>query len=32
VREIGASDKKLVGGIALGRAETPEDVAAFISS
>ena len=29
--EIGASYKKYVGGIALGRAETPEDVAAFVS-
>ncbi len=29
--EIGASYKKFVGGIALGRAETPEDVAAFVS-
>ena len=29
--EIGANYKKFVGGIALGRAETPEDVAAFVS-
>jgi meso-butanediol dehydrogenase/(S,S)-butanediol dehydrogenase/diacetyl reductase len=29
--KIGASYKKFVGGIALGRAETPEDVAAFVS-
>jgi meso-butanediol dehydrogenase/(S,S)-butanediol dehydrogenase/diacetyl reductase len=29
--EIGASYKKYVGGIALGRAQTPEDVAAFVS-
>lgn len=29
--EIGASYKRFVGGIALGRAETPEDVAAFVS-
>lgn len=29
--EIGASFKKFVGGIALGRPETPEDVAAFVS-
>ncbi len=29
--EIGESYKKYVGGIALGRAETPEDVAAFVS-
>lgn len=29
--EIGSSYKKYVGGIALGRAETPEDVAAFVS-
>lgn len=29
--EIGASYKKYVGSIALGRAETPEDVAAFVS-
>lgn len=29
--EIGASYKKYVEGIALGRAETPEDVAAFVS-
>jgi meso-butanediol dehydrogenase/(S,S)-butanediol dehydrogenase/diacetyl reductase len=29
--EIGANYKKYVGGIALGRAETPEDVAAFVS-
>jgi meso-butanediol dehydrogenase / (S,S)-butanediol dehydrogenase / diacetyl reductase len=29
--EIGASYKKYVGGIALGRAETPEDVAGFVS-
>ncbi len=29
--EIGASYDKFVGGIALGRAETPEDVAAFVS-
>lgn len=29
--EIGASYKTFVGGIALGRAETPEDVAAFVS-
>lgn len=29
--EIGASYEKYVGGIALGRAETPEDVAAFVS-
>lgn len=29
--EIGASYKKYVGGIALGRAETPEDVASFVS-
>ncbi len=29
--EIGASYKKFVGGIALGRAETPEDVAAFVA-
>jgi meso-butanediol dehydrogenase / (S,S)-butanediol dehydrogenase / diacetyl reductase len=28
---IGATYKKYVGGIALGRAETPEDVAAFVS-
>lgn len=29
--KIGASYEKFVGGIALGRAETPEDVAAFVS-
>jgi meso-butanediol dehydrogenase / (S,S)-butanediol dehydrogenase / diacetyl reductase len=29
--QIGASYEKFVGGIALGRAETPEDVAAFVS-
>jgi meso-butanediol dehydrogenase/(S,S)-butanediol dehydrogenase/diacetyl reductase len=29
--KIGESYKKYVGGIALGRAETPEDVAAFVS-
>lgn len=29
--EIGATFKKYVGGIALGRAETPDDVAAFVS-
>ena len=29
--EIGENYKKFVGGIALGRAETPEDVAAFVS-
>jgi len=29
--EIGANYKKYVGGIALGRAETPEDVAGFVS-
>jgi meso-butanediol dehydrogenase/(S,S)-butanediol dehydrogenase/diacetyl reductase len=29
--EIGESYKKFVGGIALGRAQTPEDVAAFVS-
>jgi meso-butanediol dehydrogenase / (S,S)-butanediol dehydrogenase / diacetyl reductase len=29
--EIGANYKKFVGSIALGRAETPEDVAAFVS-
>jgi meso-butanediol dehydrogenase/(S,S)-butanediol dehydrogenase/diacetyl reductase len=29
--EIGTSDEKFVGGIALGRAQTPEDVAAFVS-
>ena len=29
--EIGVSYKKYVGGIALGRAQTPEDVAAFVS-
>lgn len=29
--EIGENYKKYVGGIALGRAETPEDVAAFVS-
>jgi meso-butanediol dehydrogenase / (S,S)-butanediol dehydrogenase / diacetyl reductase len=29
--KIGASYQKFVGGIALGRAETPEDVAAFVS-
>lgn len=29
--ELGASYEKFVGGIALGRAETPEDVAAFVS-
>ena len=29
--KIGASYDKFVGGIALGRAETPEDVAAFVS-
>jgi meso-butanediol dehydrogenase/(S,S)-butanediol dehydrogenase/diacetyl reductase len=29
--EIGASYEKFVGGIALGRAQTPEDVAAFVS-
>ena len=29
--EIGANYKKYVGGIALGRAQTPEDVAAFVS-
>lgn len=29
--EIGANYKKFVGGIALGRAQTPEDVAAFVS-
>lgn len=28
---IGETYKKYVGGIALGRAETPEDVAAFVS-
>ena len=28
---IGASYEKFVGGIALGRAEAPEDVAAFVS-
>ena len=30
-RKIGASYEKFVGGIALGRAEMPEDVAAFVS-
>ncbi len=30
-RLLGASYKKFVGGIALGRAQTPEDVAAFVS-
>ena len=30
--EIGASYEKYVGGIAPGRAQTPEDVAAFVSS
>ena len=30
-RKNGESYKKFVGGIALGRAETPEDVAAFVS-
>ena len=29
--EIGEIYEKYVGGIALGRAETPEDVAAFVS-
>jgi meso-butanediol dehydrogenase/(S,S)-butanediol dehydrogenase/diacetyl reductase len=29
--EVGATFKKYVGGIALGRAQTPEDVAAFVS-
>ena len=29
--EIGANYQKFVGGIALGRAETPENVAAFVS-
>ena len=29
--EIGANFKKFVGGIALGWAQTPEDVAAFVS-
>ena len=29
--EVGESYKKFVGGIALGRAQTPEDVAAFVS-
>ena len=29
--EIGANDEKFVGGIALGGAQTPEDVAAFVS-
>lgn len=29
--DIGANDKMFVGGIALGRAQTPEDVAAFVS-
>jgi meso-butanediol dehydrogenase / (S,S)-butanediol dehydrogenase / diacetyl reductase len=29
--EIGANYEKYVGGIALGRAETPEDVAGFVS-
>jgi meso-butanediol dehydrogenase/(S,S)-butanediol dehydrogenase/diacetyl reductase len=29
--EIGASYEEFVGGIALGRAQTPEDVAAFVS-
>lgn len=29
--KIGESYDKFVGGIALGRAETPEDVAAFVS-
>ena len=29
--KIGASYEKFVGGIALGRAQTPEDVAAFVS-
>jgi meso-butanediol dehydrogenase/(S,S)-butanediol dehydrogenase/diacetyl reductase len=29
--EIGENYKKFVGGIALGRAQTPEDVAAFVS-
>ena len=29
--EIGANDEKFVGGIALGRGQTPEDVAAFVS-
>lgn len=28
---IGASYKKFIGGIALGRAETPEDVAALVT-
>jgi meso-butanediol dehydrogenase/(S,S)-butanediol dehydrogenase/diacetyl reductase len=30
--EIVASYEKYVGGIALGRAQTPEEVAAFVSS
>jgi meso-butanediol dehydrogenase/(S,S)-butanediol dehydrogenase/diacetyl reductase len=29
--EIGANYKKFVGGFALGRAQTPEDIAAFVS-
>lgn len=29
--KIGTTDKKCVEGVALGRAQTPEDVAAFVS-
>ena len=29
--DIGANDEKFVGGSALGRAQTPEGVAAFVS-